>query len=116
MSSDITLSPAGRAAAAAALDWHAGRSEPQSDANADDGPATTLAQVVPLVRSRLRLDGDVSDATIVGALAAITARSDQRGRWMAAFNSDLGQALAAHGRDLNTALRVLIALAPGARS
>lgn len=116
MPNDIKSSAAGRAAAAAALSWYAGRGKPKAGPGNGDGPPSTLAQIVPLVRARLKIGGDIADETVIAALAAITACSDLRGRWMAAFNSELGQALAASGRDLNTALRVLTALAPEARS
>ncbi len=113
MPNDIKSTPAGRAAAAAAQLWHAALAE---RGIADEGPPSTLEQIVPLVRARLRIGGEIADRTVVDALAAIMVHADQRGRWMAAFNSELGQSLAADGRDLNTALRVLIALAPAARS
>ena len=116
MPNDIKSSPAGKAAAAAMQLWHAALAERGKPHVTDEGPPSTFAQIVPLVRARLRIDAGISDETMIAALAAITAHADQRGRWMAAFNSELGQALAATGRDLNTALRVLIALAPEARS
>lgn len=116
MSNDIKSSPAGRAAALAALHWYAGRGRSEREAGEGGGPPSTLAQIVPLVRARLKLENAITDQMVVAALDAIARCSDQRGRWMTAFNSDLGRALATGGRDLNTALRVLVALAPEVRS
>lgn len=67
--------------------------------------------VLDLVRQRLDLPDDVSDMTIASSLALIAGRSDDRGRWLAAFASPVGRRLAARGRDLDPALASLVALA-----
>lgn len=76
-----------------------------------------LRALIPIVRTRLGLgDDNTSDAEILACLAAIAARADTRARWLAAFNSAIGQALALRGSDLNTNLSVLITLVPRART
>ncbi|HRD77048.1 MAG TPA: hypothetical protein PK264_14145 [Hyphomicrobiaceae bacterium] len=87
---------------------------PQS-AHGDREPLVA-AELVGTVRARLGLDSAIPDREIEACIGAIMQRSDARGRWLAAFSSDLGRSLIAAGRDLNTMLRVLIALAPRARS
>ena len=78
-----------------------------SDLNeADEG-----LDVLSLVRERLELGSEVADVTIAASIAAIAARGDQRGRWLAAFGSPLGRWLASRGRDLNASLTALVALA-----
>lgn len=64
------------------------------------------------LRERLDLDDKISDVTIAASLAQVACRGDHRGRWLAAFGSPLGKHLASRGSDLNTALNVLLALAP----
>lgn len=71
-----------------------------------------LPSLIPLVRERLALSWAVSESAIGAALTAIAAANGSQERWMAAFSSDLGRHLAANGRDLNTALRTLVALVP----
>jgi hypothetical protein len=71
-----------------------------------------LAELVPVVRARFSLSSEFSDDAILASLRAITSWSEQRGRWRAAFNSNLGYALAIGGRDLNTALNTLLTLLP----
>jgi hypothetical protein len=71
-----------------------------------------LAELVPVVRGQFAVGPEFSDDAILASLRAITRWSDQRGRWRAAFNSNLGYALAIGGRDLNTALNTLLALLP----
>ena len=71
-----------------------------------------LAELVPVVRARFGLGDDFTDDAILSSLRVIAATSDQRQRWLAAFNSNLGRSLATDGRDLNTALSALIALVP----
>lgn len=71
-----------------------------------------LSDPIGALREQLDLDDDVSDVTIAASLAAIAATGDPRARWLAAFSSPLGKWLAARGTDLNTALNVMMALAP----
>lgn len=73
--------------------------------------ADAAQDILGLVRERLELGSEVSDVTIAASIASIAARSDQRGRWLAAFGSPLGRWLAARGSDLNTSLTALVALA-----
>jgi len=71
-----------------------------------------LAELVGVVRERLNVDSAFPDAAILASLQAIASRSDPRGRWRAAFDSNLGHWLALKGSDLNTALNTLVALMP----
>jgi hypothetical protein len=71
-----------------------------------------LAELVGVVRERLDVDSAFPDAAILASLQAIARRSDPRGRWRAAFDSNLGHWLALKGSDLNTALNTLVALMP----
>lgn len=64
------------------------------------------------VRNRLSLDASISDVTIAASLAQVACRGDHRGRWLAAFGSPLGKHLASRGSDLNSALNIVLALAP----
>jgi len=65
---------------------------------------------VELVRLRLEIEHDVPDLTIAASLAQISARTEARERWLAAFGSPLGKHLARRGSDLNATLDVLLAL------
>jgi len=67
---------------------------------------------IETVRERLQIEASVPDVTIAASLAQIAARGDTRDRWLAAFGSPLGKHLALRGSDLNTALNVVLALAP----
>lgn len=67
--------------------------------------------LLDLVRERLDLADEISDMTIASSLAAIATHSEQRDRWLAAFNSPLGKRLAVRGGDSNEALAVLVSLA-----
>lgn len=80
------------------------------DDAADARPDAADLDILDLVRLRLDLDDDVSNVTIAASVAAIAAREDHRGRWLAAFGSPLGRTLAARGHDLKVALDNLIAL------
>ena len=71
-----------------------------------------LAELVPIVRARFGLGDGFADDAILSSLRVIAANSDERQRWLAAFNSNLGRSLASEGHDLNTALSALIALVP----
>jgi hypothetical protein len=65
---------------------------------------------VELVRLRLEIEDSVSDVSIAASLAQISARSEPRERWLAAFGSPLGKYLARRGGDLSASLDVLVAL------
>jgi hypothetical protein len=75
-----------------------------------------LAELVPVVRSRLALAPTFPDDAILASLRTIAAESGTRDRWRVAFTSNIGVALASGGRDLNTALNTLIAMLPRALS
>jgi hypothetical protein len=77
------------------------RNEPLSDEPPDP---------VELVRLRLEIEDSVSDVSIAASLAQISARSESRERWLAAFGSPLGKYLARRGGDLSASLDVLLAL------
>jgi len=74
-----------------------------------------LAELVPIIRQRLGIDCAFPDDAVLASLRTITARSSSRGRWRAAFDSNLGHWLALKGTDLNTALSTLVALLPRPR-
>lgn len=78
----------------------------EDEAFDDDG------DLIELVRDRLALGDDISDVTIASSLAAIGAKGDARSRWLVAFSSPLGRCLAMRGTDLNTALSIVLAIAP----
>lgn len=69
-------------------------------------------ELIGLLRQRLGIGDELPDVTIAASLAAIAAKGDSRGRWLAAFGSPLGRHLAARGADLNTALNIVLGLAP----
>ncbi len=83
---------------------------------ADAPQAEHLAELVGHVRERLQIEDAFDDAAILASLIEIAASGERSQRWKAAFNSALGHWLALRGRDLNTALSVLVALLPPARS
>ena len=72
-----------------------------------------LRALIPVVRAQLQIDeAQASDAEIELGLRAIQARADQRGRWLAAFNSKVGQVVAGRGPEAMMALRTLMAHVP----
>jgi hypothetical protein len=81
-----------------------------------DREPLTASELTSLARVRLGLGAEVSDGDIEACFAGVMQQSTPRGRWLAAFSSALGRALISEGRDLNTTLRTLIALAPRPRS
>jgi hypothetical protein len=85
-----------------------------TDCNASD--AEHLADLLPAVRQRLRLETAIDDGMLLASLVEIARYGERPDRWRAAFNSALGQWLALRGRDLNTTLSVLIQMLPPARS
>ena len=76
----------------------------------------SLTELVPHVIETFALDGALPGPIILACLQTITAKSDPRERWLSAFNSPLGIAIATPGRDLNTALGWILAALPPARS
>lgn len=69
--------------------------------------------LIPVVRAQLQIDeAQASDTEIEVGLRAIQARADQRGRWLAAFNSKVGQVVAGRGPEAMVALQTLLAQVP----
>lgn len=108
-----------------------GRAEPGSLANRAAGaePEATagngvdilhLAELVAVVRQRLALDNSFPDDAILASLKLIAGKSSARGRYEAAFGSNLGQHLCRHpgngGSDPGQALTALVGLLPAPRS
>ena len=104
-----------------AFPWSARASAP-SQRSASPAPRQVLAErmadpqlraLIPIVREKLKIDeAQASDADIELGLRAIQARADQRGRWLAAFNSKVGQVIAGRGPKALTALHTLVAQVP----
>ena len=86
-----------------------------SDPPIADRDILHLAELVPILRQRLGIDGAFTDDAVVASLHSIVVRSSVRERWRAAFDSNLGHWIADQGRDLNTALNTLLALLPKPR-
>lgn len=82
----------------------------------DNAGVLHLAELVPVVRQRLKIEGDFPDDMILASLRAIAAKTSDRDRWRAAFNSRLALWLSTKGRELGGALQLLIALLPPPRS
>ena len=76
----------------------------------------SLTELVPKIIETFQLQGVIPGPMVLACLQAIANRADPRERWLAIFNSPLGIALAAPGRDLNTALGWILAALPPARS
>jgi hypothetical protein len=76
----------------------------------------SLTELVPQISETFSLAGVVPGPMILACLQIIANRADPRDRWLAIFNSPLGIALAAPGRDTNTALNWVLAALPPARS
>ena len=74
-----------------------------------------LAEAVPIVRQQLRVPAEFTDDAILSSLKMIAARTSDRERWRAAFDSNLARYLSVRGRDLGGALQRLIALIPPPR-
>jgi len=83
---------------------------------AQDREPLTAAELVGEVRARLGLGEAFADQDIEACISDVMRQSTPRGRWLAAFSSALGRVLISEGRDLNTTLRTLVALAPRPRS
>lgn len=76
----------------------------------------SLTELVPRLAETFSLAGVLPGPMILACLQTIAARADARERWLAMFNSPLGIAIAAPGRDLNTSLGWVLAALPPARS
>ena len=76
----------------------------------------SLTELVPQIIATFRLEGVIPGPMVLACLQAVANRADPRERWLTIFNSPLGIALAAPGRDLNTALGWVLAALPVARS
>ena len=76
----------------------------------------SLTELVPRISETFSLEGALPGPMILACLQTIASRADARERWLAMFNSPLGIALAAPGRDLNTTLSWVLAALPPARS
>jgi hypothetical protein len=77
--------------------------------------ASSLADLVPLVRERLGLDSAFPDEAVLASLQMIAHPASPHERWQAAFQSSLGHWLGLKAADLNAALAVLVGLLPGAQ-
>ena len=76
----------------------------------------SLTELVPKIIETFHLQQVIPGPMVLACLQTIANRADPRDRWLAIFNSPLGIALAAPGRDLNTALGWVLAALPLARS
>ena len=76
----------------------------------------SLTELVPQIIETFALQGVLPGTMVLACLQTIANRANPRDRWLAIFNSPLGIALAAPGRDLNTALGWVLAALPAARS
>ena len=79
---------------------------------ADDPSSAALADLVPVVRDSLGLDGTLPDDAVLASLRMIAAPTDPHERWRAAFQSSLGHWLGLKAGDLNAALNTLVGLLP----
>ena len=71
-----------------------------------------LHELVQAVRAKFSVPPDFTNDAILDDLCDIAAVEDVRQRWRIAFSSDLGKLIASSGRDLNTALNLLLGLIP----
>lgn len=69
-----------------------------------------LALLIPELRARLRIAGEVTDEVLLRGLTEIAALKTGADRWRAAFNSEIGRWLAGRGTDLNTALNIILGI------
>ena len=84
-----------------------------------DVAETGVLSVLPLVkrvRSEFALADHIDDAALLASLMSIVAVASPRARWVRAFSSPLGQALANGGRDVNTSLSRILSSLPRARN
>lgn len=78
--------------------------------------ALHLSETVERVRSHLKLDGILSDDDILKSLQQMAGAQTPRERWLAGFESQLGQWLSLNGADLNTTLSTVLLMLPPPRS
>ncbi|MEO1793102.1 MAG: hypothetical protein AAFU50_00705 [Pseudomonadota bacterium] len=76
--------------------------------------ALDLCELSLIVRNRFQIPEGLSDDAILRSLREIRAAKDDRGRWLAAFDSTLGLFLSLRMSDFNTELKSLLALVPPA--
>ncbi len=112
LEADRAGSPAGGASVTELPHRHALRTEAADGQTA----ALHLHEAVALVRDSLDLAGVFTDGEILASLDRIAAAATPRDRWLAAFDSQLGQWLSLKGADPNTALSALLSLLPALRS
>ena len=76
----------------------------------------SLTELVPQIMQTFALEGVIPGPMVLACLQTVANRADPRDRWLSIFYSPLGIAVAAPGRDLNTALGWILAALPAARS
>jgi hypothetical protein len=110
----ITMSVSPNTASATSIVAPVGRPSWSPEAS----PVTnySLTELVPRISETFALQGVLPGPMILACLQTIANRSDTRDRWLAIFNSPLGIAMAAPGRDLNTSLGWVLAALPPPRS
>ena len=82
----------------------------------DIAPVSHVAELVPIVLERFCLDDRMSAEQVHDSLKSIAAFQDPRSRWLAAFASPLGLAIARVGADLNTSISEIIGRLPTPRA
>ncbi len=75
-----------------------------------------LAELVPVLRSKLAIGLDFPDDAILASLKIIAARSTHRERWHAAFLSNLALWFSSQGRELSHALTTVLEALPPPRN
>ena len=88
--------------------------EPDRDADSPD--VLHLAELVPVLRSKLAIGADFSDDAILSSLKIIASRSSHRERWHAAFLSNLAIWFSSQGRELSHALKTVLGALPPPRN
>ena len=90
---------------------------PSATDTADRTPgadALDLCELTHVVRNRFQIPEGLSDDAILRSLREIRAAKDDRGRWLAAFDSTLGLFLSLRMSDFNAELKSLLSLVPPA--
>lgn len=82
------------------------------DGGSTGGPADHLGDLALAFRDEFKLGGLIEEMAIVASLKAIADEPAAPERWLALFNSPLGAALRARGRDLNTAMGFVLSQLP----
>ena len=75
-----------------------------------------LAELVPIIRERFRIEETFSDDAILASLKTISAESSDRGRAATAFSSNIGRYLDSNSQQPSANLAALIAMLPKPRS